>query len=54
VARAAVGASASRPRGYDAEVLWLEVVFTGLLVLSSLAIGYVSLVVLYKLFAGQR
>jgi hypothetical protein len=32
----------------------LEAVFTGLLVLSSLAIGWVSLVVLYKLFAGQR
>lgn len=32
----------------------LEAVFTGLLVLSSLAIGWVALVVLYKLFAGQR
>jgi hypothetical protein len=32
----------------------LEAVFTGLLVLSSVAIGWASLVVLYKLFAGQR
>ncbi len=32
----------------------LEVVFTGLLVLSSLAIGWFGLLVLYKLFAGQR
>lgn len=35
-------------------MLWLEIFFTGLLVLSSLAIGAVSLLVLYKLFAGQR
>lgn len=32
----------------------LEAVFTGLLVLSSLAIGWVGILVLYKLFAGQR
>ena len=45
------GVSLTR-RGYDRDML--EAVFTGLLVLSSLAIGWVSLVVLYKLFAGQR
>lgn len=32
----------------------LEAVFTGLLVLASVAIGWSALVVLYKLFAGQR
>jgi len=32
----------------------LEAVFTGLLVLSSLAIGWFGLLVVYKLFAGQR
>gem|GEM_PF-3506444 len=34
--------------------LVLEAVFTGLLVLSSLAIGWFGLLVVYKLFAGQR
>ncbi len=32
----------------------LEAVFTGLLVLSAVAIGWFGLLVLYKLFAGQR
>jgi hypothetical protein len=32
----------------------LEAVFTGLLVLATVAIGWSALVVLYKLFAGQR
>ncbi len=31
----------------------IELFFTGLLVLASLAIGFVSLVVLYNLFRGQ-
>lgn len=34
--------------------LGLEVFFIGLLVLASLAIGGVSVVVLYNLFRGQR
>jgi hypothetical protein len=34
--------------------LGLEVFFVGLLVLASLAIGGVSVVVLYNLFRGQR
>ncbi len=32
----------------------LEIFFVGLLVLAGLAIGYVSIVVLYNLFRGQR
>ena len=32
----------------------LELFFVGLLVLASLAIGFVSLVVVYNLFRGQR
>jgi len=32
----------------------LEIFFIGLLVLAGLAIGYVSIVVLYNLFRGQR
>jgi len=32
----------------------LELFFVGLLVLASLAIGFVSVVVLYNLFRGQR
>ena len=32
----------------------LEVVYTGLLVLTSLAIGWFSLYVVYKLYSGQR
>lgn len=32
----------------------LEIFFVGLLVLASLAIGYISIVVLYNLFRGQR
>ena len=35
-------------------VIALELFFTGLLVLASLAIGYTSIVVLYNLFRGQR
>jgi len=32
----------------------IEIFFVGLLVLAGLAIGYVSIVVLYNLFRGQR
>lgn len=32
----------------------LEIFFIGLLVLAGLAIGYISIVVLYNLFRGQR
>jgi hypothetical protein len=32
----------------------LEIFFVGLLVLATLAIGYISVVVLYNLFRGQR
>lgn len=32
----------------------LELLFLGLLALASLAIAYVSVVVLYRLFRGQR
>jgi hypothetical protein len=32
----------------------LELLFTGLLILASLAIAFVSVTVLYKLFRGQR
>ena len=32
----------------------LEIFFVGLLVLAGLGIGYVSIVVLYNLFRGQR
>jgi hypothetical protein len=32
----------------------LELFFIGLLVLASLSIGFVSVVVLYNLFRGQR
>ena len=35
-------------------VIALELFFTGLLVLASLAIGFTSIVVLYNLFRGQR
>jgi hypothetical protein len=35
-------------------VLALELFFIGLLVLATLAIGFVSVVVLYNLFRGQR
>lgn len=35
-------------------LLALELFYVGLLVLASLAIGWVSLVVLYSLFRGQR
>jgi hypothetical protein len=34
--------------------LGLELFFVGLLVLATLAIGYVSVVVVYNLFRGQR
>lgn len=34
-------------------ILALEIAFVGLLVLATLAIGYVSVVVLYNLFRGQ-
>jgi hypothetical protein len=35
-------------------LLALELFFVGLLILASLSIGFVSVVVLYKLFRGQR
>lgn len=35
-------------------LLAIELVFTGLLILASLAIAGVSAIVLYKLFKGQR
>ena len=35
-------------------IVALELFFTGLLVLASLAIGCTSIVVLYNLFRGQR
>ena len=35
-------------------LLALELVFVGLLVLATLSIGFVSVVVLYNLFRGQR
>jgi hypothetical protein len=35
-------------------VIALELFYTGLLILASLAIGYTSIVVLYNLFRGQR
>ena len=34
--------------------LALELFFVGLLILATLAIGFVSIVVLYNLFRGQR
>lgn len=35
-------------------LLALELFFVGLLVLTTLSIGFVSVVVLYNLFRGQR
>jgi hypothetical protein len=35
-------------------LLALEIFFVGLLILATLAIGGVSLVILYNLFRGQR
>jgi len=35
-------------------LLALELFFVGLLVLAALAIGFISVVVLYNLFRGQR
>lgn len=35
-------------------LLAIELFFVGLLVLASLAIGYVSVLVLYNLYRGQR
>lgn len=35
-------------------LLALELFYVGLLVLATLAIGYISLVVVYNLFRGQR
>ncbi|MBG6055733.1 hypothetical protein IWX81_002161 [Salinibacterium sp. CAN_S4] len=35
-------------------LLALELFFVGLLVLATLSIGFVSVVVLYNLFRGQR
>ena len=35
-------------------VIALELFFTGLLILASLAIGFTSIVVLYNLFRAQR
>jgi hypothetical protein len=34
--------------------LGLEIFFVGLLILATLSIGYVSVVVLFNLFKGQR
>ncbi len=34
--------------------LGLELFYVGLLVLATLAIGYISVVVVYNLFRGQR
>jgi hypothetical protein len=34
--------------------LGLEIFFVGLLILATLAIGYVSVVVIFNLFKGQR
>lgn len=34
--------------------LGLELFFVGMLILATLSIGYVSVVVLYNLFRGQR
>ncbi len=34
--------------------LGLEIFFVGLLILATLSIGYVSVVVLFSLFKGQR
>lgn len=38
----------------EAQILALEVFFIGLLVISVLVIGWISLVVLSRLFKGQR
>ncbi|WP_264080522.1 hypothetical protein [Nesterenkonia natronophila] len=38
----------------DAQILALEVFFIGLLVLSVIVIGWISFVVLSRLFKGQR
>lgn len=35
-------------------LLALELFFVGLLVLATLAIGYISVVVVYNLYKGQR
>ena len=35
-------------------LLAIELFFVGLLVLATLAIGYISVLVLYNLFKGQR
>ena len=35
-------------------MLALELFYVGLLVLATLAIGYISVVVVYNLFKGQR
>ncbi len=35
-------------------LLALELFYVGLLVLATLAIGYISVVVVYNLFKGQR
>lgn len=35
-------------------LLGLELFFVGLLVLATLSIGFISVVVLYNLFRGQR
>lgn len=35
-------------------LLALELFYVGLLVLATLAIGYISLVVVYNLYKGQR
>lgn len=35
-------------------LLAIELLFVGLLVLASLAIGYISVLVVYNLYKGQR
>lgn len=36
------------------DLLVLEIIYTGLLVLSALVIGWFAVLVVYKLFKGQR
>lgn len=38
----------------ESNLLALELFFTGLLILAGMAIAYISGVILYKLFKGQR
>ncbi|MGL5829661.1 MAG: hypothetical protein ACRC0L_08855 [Angustibacter sp.] len=43
-----------KPGGYHGLVDTLELFFTGLLVLTSVVIGWFSCYVVYRLFSGQR